>query len=320
LESYLVYLMCRAVLVAFAALPRDAAGALVDALAAITYRLDRRHREIALVNLTVAFPMMSEAERERIARRSFQNTGRNLLEVSRMHRLNSGNISTLVAYDECCGMNNFNAARATGKPLLYMTGHFSAWELLPTAHALYGQPLSFITRPLDNLYLERHLVKIRERSGNRVISKKNSARQILENLKAFRPIGILVDQNTSLQEGVFADFFGVPAATSSSLALFGLRRDAVILPGYLTPARRGRYLIKFLPPVDLIRTGDMARDIQLNTDHFNRILEGIIREQPESWLWGHKRWKLQPDGRDLYSMSRPQLQRFLASRPPKSRQ
>jgi KDO2-lipid IV(A) lauroyltransferase len=173
--------------------------------------------------------------------------------------------------------------------------------------------LSFVTRPLDNRHLERYMVRIRELAGNQVISKKNSARRILENLKASRPVGILMDQNTSLQEGIFADFFGVPAASSSSLALFALRSDAVVLPGFLTPMQKGRYTIKFLPPVDLVRTGEMSRDIEINTARFNAILEEIIRCQPDSWLWGHKRWKNQPPGNpDLYSLSDRELREFLA--------
>ncbi len=315
MESYFVYLICRAALALFSTLPRAVSGMLIDALAVTTYYLDARHRRIADVNLTIAFPNLGPAERKRIARRSFRSTGRNLLEVSRMRGLNSRTVRRLVTYDEQCGLNNFEAALATGKPLLYLTGHFSAWELLPAAHALYGHPLSFVTRPLDNPHLERYMVRMREFSGNSVISKKNSARPILENLKGLRPVGILLDQNTSLQEGVFADFFGIPAATSTGLALFALRRDAVVLPGYITPPRRGRYRIKFLPPLDLVRTGDMSRDIALNTTRFNAVLEGIVREQPESWLWGHMRWKLQPpeNPQDLYSLAEEDLRRFLTA-------
>jgi Kdo2-lipid IVA lauroyltransferase/acyltransferase len=316
LESYVVYLICRAILGLLSVLPRALAGALVDLLATGLFWLDRRHRQIADTNLTIAFPALSRADRLRIARSSFCSVGRNALEVSRMARLTPRTIERLVTYDEHCGLNNFQAAVATGKPLLYLTGHFSAWELLPTAHALYGHPLSFITRPLDNPHLEKYIVHVREAAGNRVIAKKNSARQILENLKAGLPVGILMDQNTSLQEGVFANFFGIPAATSSGLALLALRRDAVVLPGYITPVRRGRYTIKFLPPLEMVKTGDMARDVQRNTERFNAVLEGIVKEQPASWLWGHKRWKLRPaeEGpRDLYAMSAEELRRQLAS-------
>jgi KDO2-lipid IV(A) lauroyltransferase len=316
LESYLLYLACRVAMALFAFLPRSLAAALLDLLASVTYWVDGRHRHIARVNLTIAFPELSGRERGRIARRSFQNTARNLLELSRLPRLTKANISSLVVYDPENGLNNFRAGCGLGKPLLYLTGHFSAWELLPTAHALYGYPLSFITRPLDNRFLERYMVRIRELAGNEVIPKKNSARRILENLKASRPVGILMDQNTSLQEGIFADFFGIPAATSSSLALFALRSDAIVLPGFLTPMRNGRYTITFLPPLQLVRTGDMSRDLEINTRCFNSVLEGIIRRQPDSWLWGHKRWKNQPPGTpDLYSLPDRELRDFLKKRP-----
>jgi Kdo2-lipid IVA lauroyltransferase/acyltransferase len=221
-----------------------------------------------------------------------------------------------VTYDTEQGLQNFEAAQAKGKGILYLTGHFSSWELLPSAHALHGYPLSFITRPLDNIFLEQYLLKLRESKGNQVLNKKNSARQILKNLRSNGTAGILMDQNTSLQEGIFIDFFGIPAATTTGIAFFALHTEAPVLPGYLTPKRNGRYTIKFLPPIEIIRTGDMTRDLEVNTRRFNEVLEDIIREQPESWLWGHKRWKYQPDGNppDLYKLSRHELSEFISQR------
>jgi len=312
-DSYLIYILAYLSINLFRAVPRPAAIRILDHLAGLAYELDARHRQIAGVNLTIAFPELPHRERARIAKRSFQITARNLLEVSRMPQLTRGNIASLVEYHPTMGLNNYQLAKSKQRGILYLTGHFSSWELLPTAHALNGYPLSFITRPLDNIPLERYLLRVREASGNRVIPKKRSARGILETLKSTGSVGILMDQNTSLEEGVFADFFGVPAATSTSIALFALRTDAVVLPGYLTPMVNGRYTIKFLPPMDPVRTGEMSRDIQTNTAEYNKIVERIIREQPESWLWGHKRRKNQPPGSpDLYSLSKPELKEFLA--------
>jgi KDO2-lipid IV(A) lauroyltransferase len=316
LESYFVYLLSRFALASVGHLPRPGAILILEALARLVYRLDRSHRAIARVNLTIAFPGLTPGQREGIARKSFQSAARNLLEVSRMPGLNRENIRGLVQYDPQRGLSNYELAAARGRGILYLTGHFSAWELLPAAHALYGHPLSFVTRPLDNARLEEHLFKLRELTGNRVIYKRNSARRILEELKAGGSVGILMDQNTSLQEGIYADLFGLPAATSTSIALLALRTEATVLPGYLSPAPQGRYTIKFLPPVELTRTGDTSSDIAENTRAFNRILEGIIREQPETWLWGHKRWKNQPGEAppDLYRLSPEELRAFLSAR------
>lgn len=315
MHSYFVYLISRLALGAFRVIPRPVAGALLDCLSTVFYRVASRYRHIARVNLTIAFPELARWERDEIGVRSFRNTARNLLEVSRMPALTARSIRSLVEYDSSFGLDNFERAQAAGKGILYLTGHFSAWELLPTAHALYGHPLAFITRPLDNVYLERYMQQVRAGAGNVVMPKKKAAREILERLKSGGGVGILMDQNTSLQEGIFADFFGVPAATTTGIALFGLRTDSPVMPSYLTPMRGGKYAIRFLPPLELERTGDTGRDILVNTQRFNVIIEKIIREQPDSWLWGHKRWKNQPPGNppDLYALSGTELLDFVLS-------
>ena len=313
LLSYMIYALVRSATFTLRILPRPLGAATIKILATGAYYLDSRHRHIARVNLKIAFPALSQPARNRIARMSFQNTAMNLLEISRLPDLTPGNISSLVTYDSEFGLNNYQTACAKGKGVLYLTGHFSAWELLPAAHALHGYPLSFITRPLDNAFLDRYMRRLRETKGNRVITKKNSARPILKSLKSKGTAGILIDQNTSLQEGLFVDFFGVPAATTTGMAFLALHTGAPVLPGYLTPTRNGRYTIKFLPPIEVLRTGDMQRDLEAATRKFNEILEQIIREQPESWLWGHKRWKYQPPGntQNLYKLSQPELEQFL---------
>jgi KDO2-lipid IV(A) lauroyltransferase len=313
LQSYPVYLAYRVLLRLTGCVPRSLALCAVDFLASLAYWLDRPHRRIARTNLRLAFPDLDLRARDRIGRLSFCQTARNLVELSRIERHTRESIARLVEYDPEAGLGNFQAARARGKPILYLTGHFSAWELLPAAHALYGHPLSFVTRPLDNLRLERHLRRLREASGNRVIPKKDSARRILEALKQGADVGLLIDQNTTLAEGIYVELFGLPAATTSSLALLALRTDATVLAGYLTPPRGGKYRIRFLPPIDLVRSGDRTRDLEANTRCFNEVVERIVREQPESWLWGHKRWKNQPGGEDVYAMSDEELDRYAAS-------
>jgi Kdo2-lipid IVA lauroyltransferase/acyltransferase len=322
LDSYAVYFLARSIIALFRLLPRSLGILVIRTLASLVYTVDLRHKHIARVNLRIAFPELTGRERDRIARKSFQNTALNLLEISRLPLLTESSISSLVSYDSQFGLNNYRAAEAKGKGILYLTGHFSSWELLPVAHALHGFPLSFLTRPLDNAALERYLLKVRQSKGNRVLNKKNSSRSILKELHAGNTIGILMDQNTSLQEGIFSDFFGIPAATSTSVALFALRTEAPVLPGYLTPLRQGRYTIKFLPPIEMIRTGDMNRDLALNTRRLNEVLERIICEQPESWLWGHKRWKYQPEGNPkyIYGLSREELTEFLARRQSRQKQ
>src|SRR5512145_447809 len=128
----MVYVLARLVIALFRMLPRWAGTAILKVLATCFYYLDPRHRHIANVNLQIAFPEYSPCERRRVARRSFQNTALNLLEISKLAGLTSQNISELADYDPLQGLNNYRAALEKGTGILYLTGHFSSWELLPT--------------------------------------------------------------------------------------------------------------------------------------------------------------------------------------------
>lgn len=291
MRDYLAYLFVAAFVKLLGWMPRRLALALTDTIALCAFLLDVRHRQVMLRNLEIAFPDMPERGRKRIARRAFRNLGLLAVEFSRLPKLKRDNISKLVSYR---GFENFKRAYDKGRGVLYLTGHFSSWELLPFAHALYGYPLSFLVRPLDNKYLDAFFNRYRALSGNIPVPKYNSTRRILETLRRGGCVGILIDQNVSPGEGVFVEFFGRPALTTTGLALLALRSGAAVIPGYLVGDGKGRYHIIFMPELELIRTGDLKRDIRENTQLFTRVIEGWIRQHPEQWLWGHRRWKSRP--------------------------
>jgi Kdo2-lipid IVA lauroyltransferase/acyltransferase len=145
--------------------------------------------------------------------------------------------------------------------------------------------------------VEKLISKYRTLSGNIPIGRRSAAREILNALRHNEAVGILFDQNTTRSEGVFAEFFGVPAATTPSIALFALRTGAAVVPGFLIwDETLGKHRLRLDPPVELIDTGDLDHDVLENTRAFNRILEGYIRKYPDQWLWIHRRWKTRPEG------------------------
>jgi KDO2-lipid IV(A) lauroyltransferase len=226
---------------------------------------------------------------------SYRHLARLAVEISRLGTLNSRNISSLVRYDEVLGLDNYLHARNKGRGVLFLTGHFSSWELLPYAHALHGHPLSFVVRPLDNHILEAFLDKIRCGSGNQTLPKRNSTRSILEVLARGESIGILIDQNVLPTEGGFVPFFGKLAATTTGLARLAMKTKAPVIPGRLQwRTAEKRYRMIFWPEIALVRTGNREQDVLTNTHLFNQALEEMIRLEPESWLWGHKRWNSRP--------------------------
>jgi KDO2-lipid IV(A) lauroyltransferase len=195
------------------------------------------------------------------------------------------------------GFENFDAARRRGKGVLFLTGHMSAWELSSFAHALYGYPLHFLVRPVSNRRIDELINRYRCLSGNRPIEKNKSARAILKTLGEAGTVGILMDHNTAIEEGVFVDFFGIPASTTSGMARLALRTDAAVVPGFLIwDASRRKYRLRFEAAVELSRTGDEEADVRENTQRFTKVIEEQVRRHPDQWLWVHKRWKTRPVG------------------------
>jgi len=186
--------------------------------------------------------------------------------------------------------------------VILLTGHIGAWELSVFAHSIYGHPMSFLARPVDNPLVERLAENYRTRYGNHGIDKKNSVRQVLKILKAGGVVGILADLNTTREEGVFCDFFGVQACTTAGVATLALRTEAVVLPGYLIwDNQAGIHRLHFEKPVETIATGNQREDVLTNTARYAKVLESIIRRHPDQWLWIHRRWRTRPVGQpELY--------------------
>ena len=223
-----------------------------------------------------------------------RNLGWMAAEFARLPRYTKENISQLVVLD---GNENFLEGQRRGKGVLFLTGHLGAWELSSFAHALYGYPLYYMARPIENRKIDGFVNRYRALSGNQPIFKNESARAMLRVLKQGGTIGILADQNTMPNEGVFVDFFGRLACTTAGIARVALHTDAAVVPGYIVwDSSLQKYRLRFEPPVELIRTGDMERDIVANTQKFAKILEAIIRKYPEQWVWLHGRWNTRPPG------------------------
>jgi KDO2-lipid IV(A) lauroyltransferase len=245
-------------------------------------------------NLVLAFPDWDAEKRAGVKRGMVRNLGWMAAEFARLPKYTTKNIEQYVVLD---GHENFLAGKQRGKGVLYLTGHIGAWELSSFAHALYGFPLHYMARPIDNPHIDKFVNEYRGLSGNQPIFKNESARSLLKILKDQGTVGILADQNTMPQEGMWVDFFGVPACTSTGIARVALHTDAAVVPGYVYwDAAMRKYRLRFEPPVDLVRTGDTERDVRENTARFAKILEEIIRQHPEQWVWLHARWKNRPSG------------------------
>ena len=275
-------------------LPRPLSRAFAIALAQMVYLLHFRLRQVGMRNLAMVFPEKSEAERARILRGEFTSLGRQLAELCQFPRYTAENIDDVVVYD---GLENYERAYARGKGVLFLTAHFGAWELSAFAHSLHGHWLHVVMRPMDNEYLDRLLQGYRTMYGNKTVAKDDFVRGLLAAMKAGETVGILMDTNMTPPQGIFVDFFGIPACTASGLARIALRTDAAVVPGFtIWDDALGKYRLRFDPVLELVRTGDVEADIAANTQMFTKVIEDYVRKYPEQWLWVHRRWKTRPEG------------------------
>ena len=275
-------------------MPRPLSRAFAIAIAQVVYLLHFRLRQVGMRNLAMVFPEKSEPERRRVLRGVFTSLGRQLAELCQFPKYRPENIDKVVVYD---GLENYERAYAQGKGVLFLTAHFGGWELSAFAHSLHGHWLHIVMRPMDNEYLDRLLQHYRTMHGNKTVNKDDFVRGLLGAMKAGETVGILMDTNMTPPQGIFVDFFGIPACTASGLARIALRTDAAVVPGFTIwdPALQ-KYRLRFDPALELIRTGHLEADIAANTQMFTTVIEDYVRRYPDQWLWVHRRWKTRPEG------------------------
>lgn len=280
-------------------LPHRAARGVCAALAAVSYWCWPKLRHIGLLNLRFAFPDRTPAERRKILFGEFQNLGRMLADFAHFPYWNRENIEQVIIYD---GFENFARAERAGKGVLFITAHFGNWELASFAHGIYGHPCNFIVRRMDNPLLDALIARYRSTSGGTPIEKTDFSRQALRALKRCESVGVLMDQNMLSGEGVFVDFFGIPASTTTGPARVAKITGAAIVLGLAIWDRNlGKYRLRF-DPIEWIKRDDPVEEIKVNTANFTRLIEDYARRYPDQWLWVHRRWKTRPPGAPpLYS-------------------
>lgn len=292
IAAYLEYLFAVGLAKGLLHLPSSMAYSVGEGLAGLLYRFDHKHRLIAHENLHRAFhDELSSMEIAELTRLCFINLGRTAVETCRSLKIDRENFRQFIRVE---GSEHIQQAKRRGKGIIYITAHLGSWELLPLAVGLMGEPLSAVTRPLDNPYLDRAINRLRTAWGTRVLAKKQVMPVLVRALLRGESVAILMDQNTTWKEGVFVDFFGMQACTTLAPALLALRTDASVLPAAIIRCGRDRHTVLVEKEIPLIRTGRLKADVIANTASFTKAIEAFVRREPSQWLWLHRRWKTQP--------------------------
>jgi KDO2-lipid IV(A) lauroyltransferase len=195
----------------------------------------------------------------------------------------------------------FDAAmrRRSGTGMLIATGHLGSFELLAHYAALIGYPMSFVVRNSKMPHFDKWWRSKREANGNHVISRRGAFREVVQRLEDQQNVGILFDQNVRQSHAVFVDWFGVPAATTKTVALAALRTRCMVGVASVSYTGDERYQISF----EEFDFAELYVDTQLTNEEkvleitrtLSECYQEMIKRSPHEWFWMHRRWRTRPE-------------------------
>jgi KDO2-lipid IV(A) lauroyltransferase len=291
----------RAALSVIEAIPLRLRAALFELVMLLVWTMDAKHRRIGRINLRIAFPEMEDREAARIIRLCYLRIGTAAAEFVHIPKMDAKYIEEHIRIE---GVEHIRRSeREKGSGVLAFTGHFGNWELSSHAYGTVIAPVAFIVRPIADPAWDRIVTERRERSGNRVIRKFDSAKEVMREIRRGTMVGILIDQNVFRHKGVPVDFFTKKAYTTDGIARMALALRTNLHPGFLfrDPERKFHHTLRFGPAVPMDPEAPREEEVLRLTRRCNEELENVIREDPTQWLWFHRRWKTRPPGEpDLY--------------------
>jgi Kdo2-lipid IVA lauroyltransferase/acyltransferase len=262
---------------------------------------------IADRNMRVVFPSREEDFYLHLRNESCKAFGRMLSDVIRLPRLTESwcmhhiSLEVLPRYREM-------RQRSPGTGVLFVTGHLGSFDLMAFAAGLFGHSAHVVIRAFKNPLINDWFVRVRQRTGNTMISREGATRKMLYAIKRGDNVGILVDQNITRRHAVFIPWFGKVAATTFSPAYIALAAKCPVMISYLAYLGDDQYAVrgKEVYLDDIYEKNPDPSDRHFQGEILLRIargLEPIIRSESPGWFWFHRRWKTTPEGvpEDFYS-------------------
>lgn len=255
----------------------------------LSYYFARSRRHICDVNLRLCFPELSEAEHRQLAKKTFISNGIGLIEVaiSWFRDPEDYRHRTTVT-----GLENLEAALAEGRGVLLLCAHFTTLEFGGFLFNLFQQ-MDVTYRPNKNPLFQAAMFRGRKRHYGNVFDRKD-VRGAMRSLKAGRILWYAPDQDYGAKHSVFVPFFGQQAATITATSRFArVNNSAVVFYSHYRNEDNSGYHLDFSPPLEAYPSGDDEADAVT----INKLVEAAIRKQPDQYLWLHKRFKTQAEGK-----------------------
>ncbi|OGP65158.1 MAG: hypothetical protein A2169_09150 [Deltaproteobacteria bacterium RBG_13_47_9] len=288
--AYILYLILRGFSFLINLLPENISLWVGRQLGKMMYYLDTEHRKIAFQNLHIAFGQeKSEGEIRSIAKKNFQNLGMMAVEFFRISGMDTETFEKKVKVE---GLDEALKVLEKNRGALLLLGHFGNWELMALMSRVIKRSILVIAKPIkQNPWIDRWINGIRKEAGLEVIPPRKASQRVIQALSQNQVVGVLFDQRGKRSKGVWTDFFGRKVPTTPGLAVMAMKSGAPVLPVFMIRNGFQEHRLIIKEPLQLIHTGNIQKDVEANTQLFNQILESIIRNYPDQWLWIHRRWE-----------------------------
>lgn len=243
-------------------------------------------RRVAERNLRIAFPDAPDSEIARLMRAQWEELGRWILEFPILDRIMADPSRVVVENGE-----RLAEIAAGGGPTVFISGHFSNFEVMAAAIVRAGVPCQITYRAMNNPLVDQRVRKNRFRYGVRLFAPKglDGARELMRALSRGESVALMNDQK--FNGGVAAPLFGLTAHTAPGPSTFALRFGAPLQPMSVERVGPGaRFRVIVHEPIRLVDTGDRDADIEAGVRRINAFIEDRIRARPHDWFWVHKRW------------------------------
>jgi len=305
-----VYLAIRLLVCIVHAVPPAVSFWLSDRIAWLLYRFVPSRKRIALENLHASFPELigNPKRADQIVLDMYRHFIRAVFEALLLSR--KLHLSNWRAFIDIYPAVGLPAAMFSPRPALLVTGHFGNWEMAGCLFGRLGFKTYAIARVLDNPYLERFVLRLRQATGQTIIAKNDDFDRLTSVLANGGKVSTLADQDAG-PRGVFVDFFGRPASTHKAIALMAIEFDAfIVVLGVPRVPRTNRasatppagmestyYTSEVEEVIDPREYAERPDAVKAITQRYSSALERIIRRHPEQYFWLHRRWKHQPVAR-----------------------
>jgi KDO2-lipid IV(A) lauroyltransferase len=198
---------------------------------------------------------------------------------------------------------HLDTALAARKGVMLFIGHFGNWEVLAHLSRVLGIQFCVMADQRDDPRMEELVNDLRVRSGATILPPKGKALMLIRELKKGNTIGFLIDQRGKRGDGLFCDFFGLPAPTNPAPAFIALKADALLLP-LSCHKQDGKYVVRFFEAQEASSFGQGKEGIAALSQYMQTWVEGVVREHPDQWFWLHCRWTRRSEMKALIKSGR----------------